>query len=81
MSVISPMTAVAVTLHILECARDMTRLAWHDNVETEQRKISQIVIEMHIVSPAIWHVAGVTLGAELTAVDVGSAVTRNAFAR
>ena len=68
--ILQPVTAQAVALGFLVSTSDVARFARNDRMEPKQRKVGEVVIEMHIGAPALLHVALVALRTELTAMHV-----------
>lgn len=69
---------IAIRPGILELLRQMTLRTWHGDMQTHQRKISQIVIETNIATPGIRHMTLLAMFAQLTAVCILSAMTADA---
>lgn len=74
-TILGLMTAVTIALGVLKLLREMALLARHRHMQTDQRKISEIVIKANVLTPTIGHVALLALRAKLTEVDVLGTMT------
>lgn len=68
------MTAVAIGLGILELQGKMALLTGHRHMQTQERKFSKVMIELHrslrSASPGVGHMTLTTVGAQLPGMGI-----------
>src|SRR5512145_2301960 len=78
--VIGLMAGEAFLADVLVSSSQVALLARHGNVQADQRKVAQVVIESDVGAPALERVTLRAVGAELAGMNVARSMARVAFA-
>lgn len=79
--VLGTVTADAFVGRLAECPRRMAFLAGNADMQADQRKTGEVMVELHLVAPASLVVAMLAVAAERTLVHVVNGMTAGAFLR
>ena len=79
--VLGTVTTDAFVGRLAECPRRMAFLAGNADMQADQRKTGEVMVELHLVSPASLVVAMLAVAAERTLVHVVNGMAAGAFLR
>lgn len=73
--IVGSVATAAIRFHILELLRQVTLLAGNSDMQPDQRKIGQVVIEADLATPSVRHMALITLLTQFSGMCILRAMT------